>query len=707
MFFTLKKKGPLVVNMTSTVKSTRNRANSLSSNSDMSILRQICIGVSVVLALGAIAASISSVISAENVHNKWNTRNRINPTIPPEPPLRSDLGICGDTNQTHANIIFDGKQWSVRQMCRIRSDPRFFGRGTERRYVPPNTITILSFDLYCDTLVIANNATLITNGFRIIVRSELILNGTISNAGNLDLEYINHTLGTRVPASLIHSSTARLAASNTPNDNVFFDGDRYMVANDDDQVEFSNICYANGLTRPFATVSVNGGGAQHLRNDAQAALFLRDLKNTTYSAGMPGCPGMYVVRVNSTHVDEETFLGGSAAGSIVIAAHSIRLGPNARIDASGGRAKQPTTNALFTNITQFTGLRCRMLTPNTPRRLRQAPGGSGSPGLVAIITSTAINRTRWDTVVSLARPPIASVPAVQWFCNASGYIEQEYESLLYTSDTTSRTDGGLLVIHDVCNVVEELPDDGFDNDLDGVIDGVDVDNDNLLACSRSIQSNCDCNDTNPLGGNILNDVNHCGACNRKCPDETFICRRGQCLPQCGSFQVSSRWLSSSSPVTTAKLLVNNGNVQILLFEFVRTHNSLTSTTNQTLFLTLLPTPSIINLNTASAMIASHNCSGSGVTVQNRTLDAVTYPIQWGAQVNSCRVQVAIQIQPNVTTTPVRLYAASTAVSLAYSLDTNTSQCAPTIIPASPNQTPSITVTIADWLLYVETHSNKL
>jgi hypothetical protein len=448
-----------------------------------------------------------------------------------------DASLCDDITTTAANnastigLVYNSTSgtWTRKDLCRSRSDFRFFGASIQVMFLQSGDSYTLQSDTYLSTLTISENATLFTNGYRLFVRNKLVLNGTIDNSGRYATNYTDHSLGSYSLPELSYSLLTFPTSTNAPGEAYEFLGGSYSVSVGSSNIPFTP-CPLPDFTQVLYTDPLLGG-AYHLSSDPTAAIKMRDLSGTLYTGGSHGCPAYTIHRASNTLMSYAD-PGGAAGGIIVIAAHTIEFGPHALIDASGS-APNITGNYYLTNTTDLIGLACTA--PDD--YMYQFPGGSGGGGIISLVTATQIDQATIDRVCNVGRARNQWIPSFRVYCNSTGNVTQ-VEPLNYRSFNNDNGDGRVFV-HDVCNTWPGRRD---------------LDADDVYECTNETAAagvRCDCKDTTPLSGDTWNDRSNCGLCDSICAQD---CVRGRCVPHVASITVNP----IVSSVNTSATILNNG-----------------------------------------------------------------------------------------------------------------------------------------------------
>jgi hypothetical protein len=587
-------------------------------------------------------------------------------------------------------------------------------------------------------MVVADDATVITNGFRIFVKTLLILNGTISNAGALDITYTDRPLGVRATGQTYNPYAPSMIASNTPDRTPFLDGLYYVSSGP--QPAYCNITTA--LDAVQLTPS-SRGGVYHLQSDVLGAIAMRDLYDLPYSAGISGCPGSFLVD-NGTHVHAELWPGGSAAGIVVVAAHTIELGPNAVISISSAQAP------VYNNDPDNLVIDPSAWATNSPRQCNdggsgdrsflQHAGGRGPAGIAVIATATTLSDAQLSALVRRVHSQVPADFVFAWnvTCNSTDHVVAV--STLEISYVSSPSPG-LVFYHDVCNVAPEALADDIDNDRDGVIDAFDMDGDGLYTCADSFNASdiaarpCDCNDNDETTGDVWRDINHCGACNLTCNTTTEICARGLCVDKCGQLDTMFTMLAPVETVYDDPVVVNTTAAYFVgteptVLQFTYTFTATSSTQNETnvrLTFTDLrvignsaaeSNISIWDVDDVLGMTLMHDCANN---VSASTVTKGVHPLLGApsftlttVQTNTiCVAVVNITLHPGVTVPRVPWYEQRVSYVLSYTSESwvastnSTTGCAFSIDSASntfpaPVNSNTIIVYIHQWTDFVLT-----
>lgn len=635
--------------------------------------------------------------------------------------------LCDDINATSTfdQAIFENGTWRARDKCRRVSDVQYFGAGTTHEFLASNTERHLFNDLFCDTLIIATNATLITRGFRIIVRHRLVLNGTIDNSGALNNDYVDSTLGNRS----LPSYPPPLPPANTLNtgNSFVFNAVRYTAALNGTSANFvspfCNIVQNTVIAGDIRTTSVTV-----LVSSIDNALRAVDLNGDLITAGAFGCPILHIDQnIADGTVTQRVSPGGIGGGVIVISAHSIEFGPNARVLSGGGEAT--ITDDVSQRIVQSNEA---YLVLNQPCEaddvghywIIQSPGTGGGAGFVVFISAQEFNiseilRVTRTGVVRMTSQLSGPIPPMAFRCNTSGYIDRA--SPLYIKATYPQTLGGIIILHDVCNNRPEVLYDNIDNDLDSIVDRVDLDLDGLQSCkpgeSHINESNsalaCDCNDQNSLTGDILNDARHCGTCNTVC-GTTQVCRRGMCLPFCSVVNVFASWFTSSSAVVSWNNFTTTGLNATLRLTITSDNFNVTSISVPTISLRFNRLARPASQQNATAIIAntiSHNCGNiSTFASTSRATNSDPFQLAMGSVFGTpfngltCHVLLPVTFVADPSDRSPAPYLSPMRLALQYSYElysvTPAGECAMTLLSsANPNivlQTPALVTHIENW-----------
>lgn len=555
-----------------------------------------------------------------------------------------DESLCDAINSTTTNdstigLTFDGTTgfWKRRDLCRIESDSRFFGTTVQDMFLAADETLQLESDTYLRVLTVSNNATIFTNGYRLFVSNKLVLNGTIDNSGLHGITYTDHSLGTQTLPGLFYDPLTFPTSTNAPGEPYKFKGGSYTVQQVGVDDSF-NPCPLPEFTEVFYT-DLLYGGANHLSNDPSAAIIMRDLRGILYTGGSHGCR-LYNIQGAPAHLlFPFSQRGGQAGGIVVISAHKIEFGPDARIDASGG-ASQIGANEFVHNATEVLGMECIVPLSN----MYQFPGGSGGGGVISIITATAIDQATIDRVCRVGRAPNLWVPPLRLYCNSSGFVS-EIEELDYRSFNDGDGDGSVFV-HDVCNTWPG------DRDLDG---------DNVYECSNDSANNgtrCDCVDTDPLIGDTWTDQNHCGACNQVCTQD---CVYGRCVPQVASFFVDA----VVANINTSATILNDGpdiSVNVRLVITVLASN--TSVAVLVTFDSANALPNVINQTAWLSNTLTHNCTTSVpfiTSVRNASSSTFVLSLAQHNESYACLASTNIRIHNTTSVQLPWLFTSSTPI----------------------------------------------
>lgn len=533
------------------------------------------------------------------------------------------------------------KQWFAGDLCRQQSDPRFFGSGRNSLFIASNTSVRLSSELYVSSLTIANNATLFTNGWRVFVRDLFILNGTVDDSGAFPQQtYNTPSLGVRIGPTVVPNT------NNTPSNSpqftpTSFFGGAYEL--------FTAAGTPRGASCPVSSVQVlrtpfQRGGAYHLQADPMAAISMRDLSGRLYTPGAQGCGAYYIQNVNGVIVPLAAS-GGAPGGVIVIAAHRLQLGPNARIDARGGSGTIPV--GVFTRQPlSLLGLFCA----SAETMMFQAPAGYGGGGIVSIVTATALSQSEIDRVVRVEHGRTQAMPVFEAFCNSSSRV-QSIDALTYRLAPEMDSDGAVFV-HDVCDGGAwsrgqlDYDDDGFTQDDDN-----------------------DCDDFNENVGNTERDVNNCGQCGNQCLSNER-CLNGQCQNKPVSLQTSHRWIDNffTSPISesgseqqafvVAESLYNGNGIRLLLELQVRSENLIgnASALYTITFDDINASPRVINSSAWIDPVLKYVCITNDLPIvvnqTTRSPSSSTFQVPL-LFVNStiCYLEVVVWLRANVTIEP--------------------------------------------------------
>jgi hypothetical protein len=684
--------------------------------------------VGVVLGLTALTLALVSFIRSDNlvswikVHNKHHSSTQTTTA-----PLEAGCSLCGEVNATtYDQAVFEDGNWRARNKCRRVSNVQYFGSGAEHVFVPGNTTRSLTSDLYCDTLVVATSGRIITNGFRIIVRHRLVLNGTIDNSGSLYNSYEDSTLGTRYPPSYppppVPTNTLNTGST------IFF-GVYYRATVTGFSTNWvASVCNVGVTGVTFGDPSTTS--PSFLVGSIDSALKARDANGNLITAGGSGCPITYVDRnVSSNYVTQRYSPGGVGGGIVVISAHTMEFGPDAQVLA-GGSAPLMTynvTSSLVHNASALLGTQCSA--DSAAYWLTQTPGSSGGAGFVVFVTAQPINRTEVLRVTRTSiAPMITSIPPLGFRCNTSGYIDAVAPLNIGASYPPRMS--GTIFVHDVCNDRPEVLYDNVDNDLNEITDRTDVDADGLWSCKpgethineADSSLTCDCDDQNPLKGDILNDVMYCGTCGTACPPD-MLCRRGKCLPFCSAVNVVSQWANVTtgsfnpflqSTIISWSTLNTTGVHAILRISITSDNNNVTSAGVPTILLNLRPldNPSTVAQN-ASANISNtirHNCGNSSVFVNvTRTNASAPFEINLEPGFNvpfngmTCLVYADVTFTADPTTRSPPTYLENLRLAVLYEYELYSAapvECATSLstmaFPQLTRSTPSLATQIVDW-----------